>query len=82
MQRLLAAGAALDGRAPGGRTPLMMAAGFGGIDAADWLVSQGANAGLRNDAGRSAADFARSAGWDALAERLERAAADAARAKH
>ena len=82
MQRLLAAGAALDGRAPGGRTPLMMAAGFGGIDAADWLVSQGANAGLRNDAGRSAADFARSAGWDALAERLERAANDAARDKH
>jgi ankyrin repeat protein len=80
MQRLLAEGALIDARAPGGQTPLIMASGFGSIDAADWLLGRGANPGLRNEAGRSAADFARSAGWDGLAARLEQAAKLAPRA--
>jgi ankyrin repeat protein len=80
MQRLLAEGALIDARAPGGQTPLIMASGFGSIDAADWLLGRGANAGLRNEAGRSAADFARSAGWDGLAERLDQAAGQPPRA--
>jgi ankyrin repeat protein len=73
MALLLARGAALEAAAPNGNTALMMAAGFGGIDAADWLLKRGANPTARNAAGRSAADLARSAGWDALAARLDRA---------
>lgn len=63
--------AELDARAPNGNTPLMMAAGFGSVDAADLLALRGADVTLRNKAGLSAADYARKADRDRLAERLD-----------
>jgi hypothetical protein len=72
---LVGQGALLDARSPKGDTPLMMAAGYGSIDAAIWLARQGADASLRNEAGLSAADFARRAGRDDLADRLDALAA-------
>ncbi|MCW5634138.1 MAG: ankyrin repeat domain-containing protein [Rubrivivax sp.] len=70
---LLERGAALDAVSSNGTTPLMMAAGYGAIDGADLLIGRGADARRRNAAGLSAADFARRAGRDALALRLESA---------
>lgn len=70
---LLARGARLDAVAPNGNTPLMMAAFAGAIDVADALVVRGANLTLRNAADRTAADLARLAERDALADRLEQA---------
>jgi hypothetical protein len=64
-------GAALEARAPNGATPLMMAAGYGAIDAADLLVRRGADVRARDAQQQSAADYARRAGRDALAGRLE-----------
>lgn len=61
----------IDVRAPNGNTPLMMAAGYGLIDVADELLALGANPALRNAAGLDAAEFARRAGRDRLAQRLE-----------
>lgn len=72
---LLDQGAVIDARAPNGNTPLMLAAGFGSIDAADLLVQRGADATLQNKAGLTAAEYARRAARDELAERLEAAAA-------
>jgi ankyrin repeat protein len=69
---LLERGAEIDARSPNRTTPLMMAAGYGAIDAADLLLARGADPALRNDAGLDAADFARRAGRDALALRLAR----------
>lgn len=74
VQWLLEHGARLDARSPNGSTPLMMAARYGSVDAVDLLLKQGANARLRNDLDLSAADFARQAGRDALAQRLAQAA--------
>lgn len=71
---LLAHGAAIDARAPNGTTALMMAAGYGAIDGATLLLERGADARVRNNAGLTAADFARRAGRDALAARLDDAA--------
>jgi hypothetical protein len=71
---MLKAGAPVDAASPNGSTPLMMAAGYGAIDAARLLLSRGADATARNKRGMSAADFARSAGRDALALELETAA--------
>jgi ankyrin repeat protein len=71
---LLDKGAAIEALSPNRTTPLMMAAGYGAIDAADLLIQRGANANARNDAGMTAADFARRAGRDALALRIERSA--------
>jgi ankyrin repeat protein len=71
---LLDKGAAIEALSPNRTTPLMMAAGYGAIDAADLLLQRGANANARNDAGMTAADFARRAGRDALARRIERSA--------
>lgn len=66
-------GAPLEARSPNRTTPLMMAAGYGAIDSADLLLARGADAKTRNDAGLDAAGFARRAGRDALAVRLEAA---------
>ena len=74
VQWLLEHGARVDARSPNGSTPLMMAARYGPEDAVSLLLKQGANARLRNDLDLSAADFARQAGRDALAERLAQAA--------
>ena len=68
---LLARGAAVDARSPNGSTALMMAARYGAIDATDLLLAKGANPALRNDRELSAADFARAAGRDTLAQRLQ-----------
>ena len=71
---LLDRGAAIEAPSPNRTTPLMMAARYGPHDAAELLLSRGANARARNDQGLSAADFARAAGRDALATKLEEAA--------
>jgi uncharacterized protein len=68
---LLDRGAAVDALAPGGMTPLMMAAKYGALDAVPLLLQRGANPALRNGAGQSAADLARSAERDGVAVRLE-----------
>lgn len=72
---LLLQGAEIDARSPNGSTPLMLAAGYGGISSAERLLKAGAKAGLRNEQGQTAADFAERAGRDRLARQL-RAAAD------
>jgi ankyrin repeat protein len=73
VQWLLERGALVDARSPNGSTPLMMAAGYGAIDGVDLLLARGADAAVRNQAGAAAADFARRAGRDELARRIERA---------
>lgn len=70
---LLDRGAAIDAPSPNRSTPLMMAARYGASDSADLLLGRGANAKLRNDRDLGAADFARAAGREALAARLEAA---------
>jgi uncharacterized protein len=72
---LLDLNAHVDARAANGNTPLMMAAGFGSIDAADVLVRHGADVTLQNKAGTTASEFARRAGRDALADQLDKIAA-------
>ena len=71
---LLDLNAHVDARAANGNTPLMMAAGFGSIDAADVLVRHGADVSLKNKAGTTASDFARRAGRDGLADQLDKIA--------
>jgi ankyrin repeat protein len=68
---LLDRGAAIDAPSPNRSTPVMMAARYGSEDAALLLVARGANLALRNDQGLGAVDFARAAGRDSLAKRLE-----------
>jgi ankyrin repeat protein len=70
---LLERGAKVDALAPNGSTPLMMAARDGAIDAVPLLLAHGADPKLRNTRGLSAADFARNAGRDALAFKLDAA---------
>jgi ankyrin repeat protein len=65
--------AAIEARSGNGTTPLMMAAGYGAIDGADLLLARGADPKPRNAAGLTAADFARRAGREALALRIEAA---------
>jgi ankyrin repeat protein len=71
---LLDRGAQIEAPSPNRTTPLMMAAKYGAIDSAELLLARGADARLRNDVGLNAADFARQAGRDALAAKLEGAA--------
>lgn len=71
---LLGRGAAINARSPNGTTPLMMAARYGNEDSALLLLERGADARLRNEKQLSAGDFARLAGRDRLAERLDAAA--------
>ncbi|MBC7727635.1 MAG: ankyrin repeat domain-containing protein, partial [Microbacteriaceae bacterium] len=70
---LLARGARVDVRSPNGRTPLMMAAGYGTEGAARQLLQKGADPRLKSDQGLSAADFAAKAGRDVLARQLQAA---------
>ncbi len=74
VQLLLSRGALINVRSPNGSTPLMMAARYGAIDSAMLLLKSGADAKLRNDQQWDAADFAKSAGRDALAAQLRVAA--------
>ncbi len=71
---LLERGAVVDARSPNGSTPLMMAARYGTEEAVDLLLARGADPRLRNQRDLDAAAFARGAGRDALARRLEAAA--------
>lgn len=73
LELLLQQGAKLEATSANGTTALMMAAGYGAMDGADFLLARGADARKRNDRGLSAADFARRAGRDALAARIEAA---------
>ena len=68
---LLDRGAAVDARAANGNTPLLMAARYGAIEGATLLLARGADPRLRNAAGLSAAEAARSADRDRLADRLD-----------
>jgi len=68
---LLQRGAPIDARSPNGTTALMMAARYGSEQSVVLLLEAHADATTRNDRGMNAADFARSAGREALAKRLE-----------
>jgi len=74
---LVEQGAAIDARSPNRSTPLMMAARYGASESVDWLVARGADTRLRNDRDMTAADFARSAGRDTMAQQLSALAAAA-----
>lgn len=69
---LLTRGAIVDARAPGGLTPLMMAARYGDQRNVDLLLARGADPALLDARGASAADLARLAERDRLADRLAR----------
>jgi len=71
---LVGQGADIDARSPNGTTPLMMAAGYGGLSGAGILIAAGADVTLRNDHQLSAADFARRAGQDEMADKLDQLA--------
>ncbi len=71
VELLLSRGAKLDAISPNRTTALMMAAQYGPESTVDVLLKQGADARLRNDLDLSAADFARRAGREALADRLQ-----------
>jgi ankyrin repeat protein len=68
---LIERGAQLDALSPNGTTALMMAAGYGNEQTAELLLAKQADAQLRNQRGLSAADFARTAGRETLAKRLD-----------
>jgi ankyrin repeat protein len=72
VELLLGRGAAPDARSPNGSTPLMMAARYGSEDAVRLLLERGADPTLRNERDLSAAEFARLAGREKLAEQLRR----------
>lgn len=68
---LLQRGASIDARSPNGTTPLMMAAQYGAEESVTLLLAQRADARVRNERGLNAADFARLAGREKLAQRLD-----------
>lgn len=71
VQLVLARGGLVNALSPNGTTPLMMAARYGTEAAVEALMQQGADPRLQNDASLTAADFARLAGREALAQRLQ-----------
>ena len=68
---LIERGADLNAGSPNGTTPLMMAAQYGSEESVKILLDRGADAKRRSQLNLGAADFARKAGRDALAARLE-----------
>ena len=74
IELLLARGAEVDAKSPNDSTPLMMAARYGSEDSTDLLLARGADPRQRNQLHLNAADFAREAGREALAKRLDQAA--------
>jgi hypothetical protein len=48
----------IDAASPNGTTPLMMASAYGSLDVVKLLLDSGADAGLKNDLGMTALDFA------------------------
>lgn len=71
VEMLLARGAQIESASPNGSTPLMMAARYGAESSALLLQARGADTQVRNQRGMNAADFARSAGRESLARKLE-----------
>lgn len=71
---LLDKGAALEAESPNKTTPLMMACRYGSEDVANLLLARGASVKARNDLALGAADFARLAGRESLARKLDEAA--------
>ena len=63
--------AEVDALAPNETTPLMLAAGYGSEETIRVLLANGADPTRRNARGLTAADFARYAGRDRLAEALQ-----------
>jgi uncharacterized protein len=70
---LLERGAQVESKSPNRTTPLMMAARYGAEESVSLLLARGASTQWRNDRGLNAADFARLAGRETLATRLEKA---------
>jgi ankyrin repeat protein len=68
---LLERGAEVDALAPNDTTPLMLSAGYGSEDTIRILLARGADITRRTARGLSAADFARYAGRDRLAQALQ-----------
>ena len=68
---LVEAGAHVNARQSGGFTPLMAAAQNGDEELASFLLESGSDPSARDDQGRSAADIARAAGHEQLAQRFE-----------
>jgi uncharacterized protein len=66
---LLEQGASMDARSPNGSTAVMLAWGYGPVDAGVLLLQRGASQQLRNDVGLQAWDFAQRAGRADLAKR-------------
>ena len=71
VELLLSRGVAVDAESPNRSTPLMMAARYGSEASVELLLAHGADAARRNDRELRAAEFARLAGREALAVRLE-----------
>jgi len=70
---LVSAGAQIDDRADSGFTPLMKAAWFGNTQAAEELLRLGADPGLQDNHGKTAAMIAVERGHDELARLLKNA---------
>lgn len=68
---LLEAGAKPNVIQAGGYTPLMAAASLGNAPVVDLLLESGADISVESDDGRTAADFAKAAGLEALVEKLQ-----------
>ncbi len=66
---LLEQGASLDALSPNGSTALMMAWGYGLIDAGRLLLQRGASSSIQNDQGQTAWDFAKRGGREDLARK-------------
>ena len=69
---LLERGAHVDAESPNGTTPLMMAAQYGSEDSVKLLLDHGADPSRRNQRDLRASDFAKLAGRDSLAVRLQK----------
>jgi ankyrin repeat protein len=67
---LLKAGAKTNVIQAGGYSPLMAAASLGNAPVVDLLLKYGADNALKSDDDRTAADFAKAAGFEALVEKL------------
>ena len=71
---LLDAGSEVDAVSPQGSTALMLAARYGDERCVDVLLRRGADPQMKNAHGAVAADYARAAGRDRLASRLDKLA--------
>jgi len=74
VNQLLEHGAAVDGRASGGRTALMQAAAAGHSKVAQRLIAMGANRRMRDLRGNSALDLAEQAGHEDIRTLLKASA--------